>query len=505
MTITFRTLHRKLLGAGTCLITLAINGCGSDPETPILEATGPAVTSGPLSKTPIRFQTTDYYLRPTVIAAEEGRLVVPERHQNPDGRKIAIRYVRFPSHSDTPAAPIVYLAGGPGGSGTWSASGDRYELFQRMREVADVIALDQRGTWGTEPYLVCPGNWSYPLDEPRNEMTLRRVLKPFLNHCWNHFEDQADLGAFNTTESVGDLEALRQALGAEKLNLWGISYGTHLALAYLRAHPDRVERAILAGLEGPDHTYKLPARVDDVFTRVADAIDADPKARRVTPDFLGSLTRLLKQLEEAPVAVELKHPKTGEPVTVVVGVEDLRQAVVSSLGEREDIEEIVERGVPILEGDFKTLGLFALQTRLENRELAMSLSMDCAAGVTVTRAAVIKRQAADALLGDPNMWLNAACPHWPVAVQGDAYRAPVESDVPTLFISGTLDGRTPPANAEDILPGFVRGHHMVIEAGSHDDDLFLSSPLILEAMMEFWRGEQPPDRIALDPVRFKRP
>ncbi|HUO84493.1 MAG TPA: alpha/beta hydrolase [Thermoanaerobaculia bacterium] len=488
-------------------LTLAVasGGCGSRPATPILKTTGPPVVEGTLTRTPIRFSTTEHAVRPTVIDAEEGRLRVPERHADPDGRRIEVHFVRFTSTGDRPGPPIVYLAGGPGGSGTWSSSGDRFALFQQMRQVADVIAYDQRGTWGTEPYMVCPGTWSYPLDRPWEEETLRGVVAPFLKECAGHWGESADLSAYNTVESAEDLEALRVALGAEKLNLWGISYGTHLAMAYIRAHPDRVHRAVLAGIEGPDHTYKLPARIDTVLRRVDEAIRADQRTQAVAPDFLGSLEKLVGQLEREPVTVRVENPQTGEVVSVVVGAGDLRRAIYSALGEREDIELLLERGLPMLKGDFSGLALLALQQRLGRRELVMSLSMDCASGATEARREAIRSQQETALLGDQNVWLNAACSQWPAKDLGDAYRSPVEATVPVLFISGSLDVRTPQENAEDVLPGFPNGHHLVIEGGSHDDDLFLSSPEIAETIAAFLRGEQPRERIVLDPLRFKLP
>ncbi|HUE96755.1 MAG TPA: alpha/beta fold hydrolase [Longimicrobiaceae bacterium] len=470
-----------------------------------MKATGPSVVDGAVTRRPIRFSTTEHRFRPTVIDAEEGRLRVPERHADPDGRRIEVHYVRFAGTAERPGPPIVYLAGGPGGSGTWSASGDRFPLFQRMREVADVIAYDQRGTWGTEPSMVCPGTWNYPLDRPWEEETLRGAVAPFLEECAGQWGGRADLSAYNTVESAEDLESLRVALGAEKLTLWGISYGTHLALAYIRAHPERVHRAVLAGVEGPDHTYKLPARVDAVLRRVDEAIRADGKARAAAPDFLGSLDNLIRQLEREPLTVQVEHPQTGETMSVVVGAGDLRRAVYSALGEREDIERLLERGLPLLNGDFSGLALFALRQRLNNRQRVMSLSMDCASGATPARRAAIREQAGTALLGNPNTWLDAACPNWPVEDLGDEYRSPVEASVPVLFISGSLDARTPPENAEDVLPGFPNGRHLVIEGGSHDDDLFLSSPEIAETMIAFLRGREPRERIVLDPIRFEVP
>ena len=136
----------------------------------------------------------------------------------------------------------------------------------------------------------------------------------------------------------------------------------------------------------------------------------------------------------------------------------------------------------------------------------MSLSMDCASGATAPRRARIEEQGRTALLGDAqNASLRATCANWPVEDLGDEYRSPVKGDMPVLFISGTLDIKTPPANAEDVLPGFPNGHHLVIDGGSHDDDLFLASPEIADAMMGFLRGEEVIDRVELEPLRFKLP
>src|SRR5262245_9809561 len=80
------------------------------------------------------------------LNAELGRLVVPENRTKPESRPIQLVFVRFKSTAENPGLPIVYLAGGPGGSGIEIARGARYPVFDAMRAVGDVIALDQRGT-----------------------------------------------------------------------------------------------------------------------------------------------------------------------------------------------------------------------------------------------------------------------------------------------------------------------------------------------------------------------
>src|SRR5919108_1779108 len=268
-------------------LPLAI-GCDDGPPLRPLEGAR-ALQEGPLTLTPIEFATTDFYFRPTRIRAQEGRLRVPENRRRPAGRTLELRFVRFAAMSSRKEPPIVYLAGGPGASGIWSASGDRHELFMKLRRAGDVVALDQRGAGFSRPGPVCRGVWNYPLDRPHDDDALAGVLGPFLRRCVATVADSLDVTAFTTLESADDLEDLRIALRADQLSLVGISYGTHLALAYLRRYPDRVARAVLAGVEGPDHTWKLPRNVDVVLHRVGSAIAADPRAHRAVPDFLDSL------------------------------------------------------------------------------------------------------------------------------------------------------------------------------------------------------------------------
>ncbi len=493
---------------GIALAAGLLAACGG-ADQPIAEVKGPPVTRGPLTLTPVIFAQTDYFVipGPKKVTAEEGRLRVPLRHGDPSADSIEIHFVRFASKSENPGPPIVYLAGGPGGSGTWSASGDRFGLFQKLRAAGDVIALDQRGVYYSDPYLLCPGSWDYPLDEPSDLAVRTRAVGPFLEECYAHWSDSLDVGAFNTRESAEDLDDLRQALGAEQLVLWSISYGTHLALAYIRQHPDRVARAILAGVEGPDHTYRLPANLDRILLRVDSAMKADEKLREAVPDFVGELREVFARLEREPVRVGFKDRETGEPRTLVLGADDLRSGVFSELGEREDIVELPARFIPLMRGELARAAPIIARDRSGIRELAMSLAMDCASGATAERLALIEDQARTAIFGGVgNRGLRADCASWPAGDLGDEYRSPVRSDVPVLFISGSLDIRTPPSNAKEVRQGFLNSHHLVIEGGSHDDDLFLSSPLILETMLAFLSGAtELPERVTLPPLRFKLP
>ena len=219
------------------------------------------------------------------IDSEFGTLLVPENRGNPESNLIELAFVRFKSTSKNPGPPIVYLAGGPGGSGIGAAAGPRFPLFMALREIGDVIAFDQRGTGYSKPNLGCYERLAMPLDVVPSRAAAVAELRKNARGCIEYWRDiqRVDLTGYNTNESADDLEYLRKALGAKQISLWCISYGTHLALTTIRRHPQSIHRAILAGTEGPDHTYKLPSNIqkhlEDLAADLSES-EPKPKARR---------------------------------------------------------------------------------------------------------------------------------------------------------------------------------------------------------------------------------
>jgi pimeloyl-ACP methyl ester carboxylesterase len=306
--------------------------------------------------------------------------------------------------------------------------------------------------------------------EPGDPVVYTPILEEFAAQCVAHFEDQGiDIAAYHTVASADDLEALRIALGADQLTLWGISYGTHLALAYMRRYPERVHAAVLAGVEGPAHSYKLPSNLDKVLARVDSLVRLDPEARAITPDLLGSVKAVMARLEEEPVHVEIPSP-SGEMVSVGISKFDVQDAFTDLLGDDEDIALLPLAAKALEEGNFAPLALVEARGRLGRRASAMAAAMDCASGATDDRLQRIAREAPESILGDATLF-------------------PFSGEMPVLFISGTLDARTPPSNAEEVRQGFPNSEHIIIENGTHDDDLLIVSPLILQGVLEFLKGD----------------
>ena len=191
------------------------------------------------------------------VDAEWGTLVAPENRAANKTNAIELAFVRFGSTTRYPAAPIVFLAGGPGKSGIEVAAGRHFDFFMALRGVADVIVMDQRGVGASRPCLDSGESWQYPLDVPADGEELLRVARDHARKTAKRLRrGGVDLGGYNSLESAEDVELLRSALDVPALSLIGHSYGTHLALSYIRRYRRHVDRAVLAGLEGPDQTLE---------------------------------------------------------------------------------------------------------------------------------------------------------------------------------------------------------------------------------------------------------
>ncbi|WP_231732458.1 MULTISPECIES: alpha/beta fold hydrolase [Stenotrophomonas] len=470
----------QLLPAAARLLALSLAlACAS----PVLASDGPA----PLVFTPYAMQTKGN----GSIATEEAFLEVPRRHSEPNGPRIRLRVVRLPATGgDGHAAPVVYLAGGPGGSGFGTALGPRWPVFDRVRREADVLLLDQRGTDFSQMPPECPHEQKFDDAQPLQREAVLVALKATLAQCMAFWKDaDVDMGAYTTAESADDIEYLRQALRLPRLSLWGMSYGTHLALATVRRHPDSLERVVLMGSEGPDDTIKLPLSADALLADLAVVARKDG-----FDDLQGSAQRVLAKLRQQP-AQGSSPMHDGRKVTI--GAFDAQLAIAIALGRRS-----TQRMLPLAlreaeAGNYDLLGAIALMVREGLGGFrAMPTAMDVASGQSPQRRALAAAQAQQSLLGDA---LNFPFPEVAdgsgLLDLGEAFRAPLRSEVPVLFISGTLDGRTPHANAQALLPGFSKGRELLLRGASHDNEMWLGNPAIADNIAGFLAGRTLHDEV----------
>lgn len=465
--------------AFAALLAMAVGAHGQGTETPKLRFE------------PHTFETHDGQS----VEAELGRLTVKENRLAADSRDIELAFVRFRSTrppSEGVGSPIVYLAGGPGGSGIETARYDRFPLFMALRRFGDVIAFDQRGTGQSGGAAMrCHETYELPLDLPGDPVISSVPMQTAAKACAARLTAEGfDLAGYTTGQSAADLEDLRRALGAPKITLWGISYGTHLALAALKDHGEHIDRVILAGLEGLDQTLKLPVDQEHLLAEIARRARRDKAVHAVLPDLLASIQQISDRLRKESVTVPFIHPISGDGVTVSLGVFDFQQAMAGMLRGPETFRFMPDMLARMETGDFVSLAASAVMGNTGTPGSMMSLVMDCVSGASPERRALIAQQAKTSLLADAiNFPLPSICQAVPVAPADSDFRRSPRSTVPALLISGTLDGRTPPHNANDLLPGLSKAHHLVVDGAGHSDPLFLSSPRILETMERFLAGQ----------------
>ena len=424
----------------------------------------------------------------TEVSFELGVLSVPQDRTKPEGPRVELAFVRLPATGAAAGPPLIYLSGGPGQPATPMVRSARaVAALAPLRQLGDLILLDQRGTGLSRPSLLCPGSGPpHPELFLGTEAAAADVRNRFAACAAALAAQGIDLLAYDSRESADDLEDLRRALGADTLRLLGYSYGTHLALAALRRHGEHLDRVVLVGTEGPDHTWKLPLTADSQIARLGLLAAADPDVGAGLGDLRETLGRVLRRLQSEPLMVMVRGAG-GAEVRVAVGAPGLRRILLQDLGDTSDLPYLPALIHQVDRGETGLLRWFvAKRYRQYSGPLpAMSLAMDCASWVSPEREALIRAEARESLFGNvANDLYDLLCP-----VLGrefrldDAFREPVVSDVPTLLVSGTLDLNTPPFQAEEVRWSLSRAHHLVVENAGHED--LLTNPAVQRAIGEF--------------------
>lgn len=435
------------------------------------------------------------------IEAQLGSLTVPLHHGDPKSPTLTLKFVRLSGTGQ--GLPTVYLAGGPGGSGIESGRGDRWPMFDAMRAAGDVILLDQRGVGQSGALPPCSKPWTFPLDVATTEATVSASLEAAYAVCAAEWRAKGiDLAAYNTVENAADVADLAAALGG-KVNIVSISYGTFLGFALLRDHAAVVNRAVFAGTEGPDHTIKLPTQADAVLDRLSARIAASPAAAMM-PNFRKSVETVLAKLEQAPVWGEA-HGSNGTTVRVLISKYDVQALTCFLMATSENARNLPKLYAAMEHGQWGPVAdtVMFMRKFLSNLP-AMGLATDGASRVSPARERTVRAQISKSIFANA---VNAPSADFGKALGVPALPArwytPLHTRVPAFFISGDLDSRTPPGNAEEVRRGFASSAHLVLHGAGHDNDLFLSSPKITERIVSFLKGETLHDEtIDVDVLKF---
>jgi len=426
-----------------------------------LPALAPARTIGAIEFTACELRTPRAQL---VVEAECTRFEVPEDPAAPEGRRIGLRLALIPARGARPHPdPVLFLAGGPGQSAVESfpvvQAGFRPLLAHRH-----VLLVEQRGTGQSSP-LKCPlPDWKDPGEQSP------AAAREQARQCLRQFDGKADPRHYTTSDYVRDLERVRAALGVAQVNLAGGSYGTRVALEYLRRHPQAVRSVFIDSVAPPelalgqDHARNL----DEALRAMAARCSADAACRERFGDVGATLAQLRERVRRQARPVTFRHPRTYAPVTVPFGEPVLLGVTrLFSYGPQTVAllplllaEAAQGRPEPLLaqaESVFGSLG----------DELAhgLELSVICAEDADLLEP---RPEDADTLMGNALPELVAAqCAVWPRGTRPDDFKQPVVSDRPVLLLSGQYDPVTPPRYAEQVARTLSNSRHLVARGQGH--------------------------------------
>ena len=355
--------------------------------------------------------------------------------------------------------------------------GPRQPVFLALRAVADVIVLDQRGTGLSTAIEPCTS--AQPFDFATtvlSEQSYTAYYAATLQQCLAQWRSQGvAINGYTTAQSAEDIEDLRRHLGARKLNLWGISYGTHLAFAYMRAHPGSVDRVALSSLEGMDQTVKLPAHLDKVFERIA--------AASGHPELPALMRRVHAKFDAAPVTLTAGGASWKMDSFALRLLASIVPKNPDGIPQLVQLYQALDAGMyapvaGILYGNF-------LKDPLTMR--GMPEAMDVASGISDARLRLVDRQAGPSILGRAT---NAPMPQLRGAIPGidlgDRFRREITSNAPTLVFMGDLDVRTPLEEQAIAMAGLKRRQTILFRNGGHD--LFEAHPDVAAILTDWFSG-----------------
>jgi len=412
------------------------------------------------------------------------RIEVPLDHGAPDGATLSLQVARHASRGEGRSEAVFQLAGGPGGGSVWQ-SGTIPLLLRGLRDRFDIVYVDQRGTGDSSP-LDCPSTSPYGGSWPYTEEGWLACAEALADY---------DLDHFLTEDAAHDLDLVRQALGYQRIHLRGGSYGTRLALEYVRQHPDHAGQVVLDGVATPDldlvgesvRTFELG--VDLLVEECA----ADADCSELVPDLGDALQTRREQLGDRPRRITYDgYPYEEDEdlflqfLSAFLHTSMWRYRIPRALADALDGETrlwnrlMSEASGAVIDDDVRRQkggreAPFDLRPRpthaLARSYVAPGLFMNVICAEWMPNAGGIERLEAlvdEAEWGDSDrvMWARV-CEEWPVTPVDEELRQPVRSDLPMLLVSGEHDLNTPPAWADRAMETLPSAIHLVVPRATH--------------------------------------
>lgn len=420
---------------------------------------------GKKSKSTVKSDLQPYKIRLAgrSFLADRGLLAVPENRKVASSRLITIPFLRIHSSGESPAEPVFHLAGGPG------LSNLTFKPPVEFLEKHDIVLVGYRGVDG-------PANLD--CSEVRKAMkgvggclfsqASQAAMGRAIQECARRLQASGfDLSAYTIPEVIADLEAVRQALGYDRIHLLSQSYGTRIAILYAQQHPDAISRSVMIGVNPPGHFVWEAQKIDEQLAQYGRLYSADPLFGGRQVDLVETMRSINENLPHRWLFLPVDPGK-------------VKNVSFALLFNRSTAALVFDAYRAAAEGDPSGLALMSLLYNFVlpgmfnwGDFLAKGLTSDYLPGQDYGRL-----DAPGTVMGSPSSQLFWPHAHlWPAPTIPESYRQIHSSAVETLLISGSRDFSTPPEFAtQELLPFLTKGHQVILAELGHTADVWGFDP-----------------------------
>ncbi len=488
-----REMHRALTAKAALaaiLVVIAIAGCsdaGTGSGTTVIATSAATSTANKRTTflTPCRVKGIEIEVRCGVLSVAENR-----QDTNNNGRKIGINIVVLPASARVKEPdPIFLFAGGPGQAAA-SLAPQAMMLLGGLNNKRDLVLIDQRGT-GKSNGLICKlPNATEAAMANLSQFARDEKMKQATIECRDVLSKNADLTQYTTTIAMADYDEVRAALGYDKINLWGASYGTRSSMEYLRRYPDHVRSVVIDGVAPPSMALPLHFGRDAgaAYEKVLSSCEAEPTCNKNFPALRQQVDSLSATLAKAPRKVMLADSVTGIATEVEVTREMLLISIFSTLYVPEMAAQLPAALSRAAGGDYAMLATLsgALSDMAEEQvTFGMRMSVMCAEDLPRIKPADLEREANrppfNRLFIDE---FAKSCAIWPKGTMAADFDQPVKSDKPVLILSGGLDPVTPPVHGEEVKQSLSNAVHLIAPNVGHGVSHKGCAPKIVKKFIE---------------------
>jgi pimeloyl-ACP methyl ester carboxylesterase len=455
-------------------------------ETPTFTLEPPTVIPSPLPTVvyqPSIERSSCGFDVPESANVDCGYVIVPEDRTGDPSRTIKLAFAIYHSTSANPAPdPVMFLQGGPGAGAVELIAGAYKDWVVPILAERDFIVFDQRGTGLSTPALKCD-ELTKAYSQDIHGMIASDIRKIVYSNAFSSCSglltaQGVNLNAYTTVASAADLKDVLAVLRYEKVNLYGVSYGTRLALVTMRDYPGIVKSAVLDSVVPIDSNLFVdyPLTMESALRALFDTCAASPECNSAYPNLETEFHSLVDRLNANPVTVTTSVYPIGT-VTESVNGSTLTSIVMGSLKSSRLINTTAQTIYRVRDGDYSTLiaAQYAQPFAFEGINPGLYVSMVCHEHIfattvdelaKVTSREDVKEYALLPFYGDAND-IFKTCKSWGAVPPVYGENNPVMSDIPTLVVAGKYDSITPPFYGQKVAKQLSKSYYFEFPDKGH--------------------------------------